>query len=205
MDDHSVSLFVNLHKLNDFRWLNRYFLEVHKKIYNGGYFVGCVETIATHKTRFYRKYSKFLAQILYPLNFFFVRILPKLPGIQRVYFFLTRGKNRVFSKAEIFGRLYFCGFKIVQSEVIGDCLFYIAQRVKNPSLDRNPSYGPLIKLRRIGYNGEIMYVNKFRTMHPYSEYLQEYIHAQNALDPNGKFANDFRLTGLGTTIPQTMD
>lgn len=81
--------------------------------------------------------------------------------------------------------------------MFGDCLFYVAQRVKTPSLDRNPSYGPLIRLRRIGYNGEIMHVNKFRTMHPYSEYLQEYIHEQNALDANGKFADDFRLTNWG--------
>ena len=197
IEDHSVSLLVNLHKLNDIRWLNRYFLEVHKKIYNGGWFVGCVETIQTHKTRFYRKYSKFLAQILYPFDFLFVRVLPKLPGIRKIYFVLTRGRNRVFSMAEILGRLYFCGFRIVQTEVIGDCMYYIAQRVKTPSLERNPSYGPLIKLRRVGYQGEILYVNKFRTMHPYSEYLQEYIHEQHALNTRGKFANDFRLTGWG--------
>ncbi len=197
IEDHSVSLLVNLHKLNDFRWLNRYFLEVHKKIYNGGWFIGCVETIHTHRARFYRKYSRFLAQMLYPLEFLFVRVLPKLPGIRKIYFVLTGGKNRVFSMAEILGRLYFCGFRIVQTEVIDDCMYYIAQRVKTPSLERNPSYGPLIKLRRVGYQGELLYVNKFRTMHPYSEYLQEYIHEQHALNSRGKFANDFRLTGWG--------
>ena len=197
IDDHAASLFVNLHKVNDFRWLNSYFLEVHKKIYNGGYFLGQGETLATRKKRFYSKYPKILAQILYPLNFLFVRVFPKLPVLQNIYFFFTRGRNRAISQAEILGRLCFCGFRIVATEEIDNSLYFIAQRAKTPSLEKNPSYGPLIQLRRIGYNKEVMYINKFRTMHPYSEFLQEYIFEQHELAENGKFFNDFRLTGWG--------
>jgi len=69
LDDHTSSLFINLHHVNDIRYLNRYFLEVHKKIYNGGYFVGCGETLATRKKRFYQKYSRTIGQILYPFHF----------------------------------------------------------------------------------------------------------------------------------------
>jgi len=197
LDNHTVSLFINLHKLNDIRWLNRYFLEVHKKIYNGGFFIGKADTNYTYKKAFYRKYSKVLADIFYPLMFILRRVVPKLPGLKQVYFFITRGKNRLLSKAEVLGRLYFCGFKIVDVKEIEDTLYFIAQRVKKPSVERNPSYGLTIKLRRIGLNGEIVYVNKFRTMHPYSEFLQEYIYEQNNLQDTGKFADDFRLTNWG--------
>ena len=34
-------------------------------------------------------------------------------------------------------------------------------------------------------------------MHPYSEYIQEYIYEENKLDEGGKFKNDFRVTTLG--------
>ena len=34
-------------------------------------------------------------------------------------------------------------------------------------------------------------------MHPYSEFLQEYIFEQHELTKSGKFFNDFRLTGWG--------
>jgi lipopolysaccharide/colanic/teichoic acid biosynthesis glycosyltransferase len=34
-------------------------------------------------------------------------------------------------------------------------------------------------------------------MHPYSEYLQDYIFEQNKLQNNGKFNDDFRLTSWG--------
>jgi lipopolysaccharide/colanic/teichoic acid biosynthesis glycosyltransferase len=138
-----------------------------------------------------------MAQMIYPLDFFFRRLLPKLPGLRRVYFFLTRGRNRLLSKAEALGRLYFCGFKVIAAEEIGERLFFIAQRVKNPSLERNPSYGTLIKLKRIGLDGRTFYIRKFRTMHPYSEFLQEYLYENHKLHDTGKFKDDFRVTGWG--------
>ena len=34
-------------------------------------------------------------------------------------------------------------------------------------------------------------------MHPYSEYLQDYVYQTNALQEGGKFADDFRVTSWG--------
>jgi len=34
-------------------------------------------------------------------------------------------------------------------------------------------------------------------MHPYSEYLQDYMYKRNGLREGGKFENDFRVTGWG--------
>ena len=193
----SKSLIINLHKINDFRYINRYFFELHKKIYNGGYFVSQAHTIMTHWHWFREKYPPFITKLLYPVDFMYRRVFPKLPVIKKLYFFLTRGKNRIMSKAEILGRLYFAGFKVLKITEINNRLFFIAKCVKNPSIDRNPSYGPIITLRRIGYGGNIIYIRKMRTMHPYSEYLQDYIYDQNKLQSNGKFKSDFRLTEWG--------
>ncbi len=197
LDSHCLRLFINLHPLNDFRRINKYFLEVHRSIFNGGYFVGNVDTIETHRKYFFRKYPALLAKIFYPFHFLFKRVFPKMPGLKEIYFAVTKGKNRVLSKAETLGRLYFSGFKVLAVKEINDRLYYIAQRVNTPSLDKNPSYSPVIKLERVGYGGEIMSVYKFRTMHPYSEYLQQYIFENYSLQENGKFANDFRVTQWG--------
>jgi len=107
------------------------------------------------------------------------------------------------SKAEIFGRLYFCGFKIVDELEIENRLFFIAQKVKQPSMNTNPTYGPLVQLKRIGFNGNIINVYKFRTMYPYSEFLQEYIYEKNHLDKGGKFRDDFRITEWGKVMRAT--
>ncbi len=52
-------------------------------------------------------------------------------------------------------------------------------------------------MRRAGKNGDSIYVYKLRTMHPFAEYLQEYIYEQNKLCEGGKFKNDIRVTTLG--------
>lgn len=195
--NHPLQLFINLHRLNDIRRLNRYFLEIHKKLYNNGNFVGRVETIHTHRLKIFSRYPKVIRRIVYCINFLTFRVWPKIPVIKTLYFSLTRGKNRVLSQAEVLGRLYFCGFKVVSAREIDNCLYFIARKIKNPSIDKNPSYGPIIKLPRMGYGGKIIYINKFRTMHPYSEYLQEYIYENFKLNSGGKFKNDFRVTSWG--------
>jgi lipopolysaccharide/colanic/teichoic acid biosynthesis glycosyltransferase len=106
----------------------------------------------------------------------------------------------VVSKAELLGRLSFCGFKIISTKYIEDKLYFIAQKTKIPSVEQNPSYGPLIELKRIGYQGKPIYIKKLRTMHPYSEFIQDYIHDMYRMQENGKFKDDFRITEWGKFI-----
>jgi hypothetical protein len=121
-----------------------------------------------------------------------------------VYYALTKGRNRIVSKAEVFGRLYFCGFRIAAERVMDDRLYFIAQKVKAPSSDTNPTYGPIIRLKRFcGGGNHLIVVYKFRTMYPYSEYLQKYIYERNKLEKGGKFKDDFRVTAWGKFLRKT--
>ena len=169
----------------------------------GGYFVGRVNTLSLYKRRFFEKYPKNFSHVLYFINYIFRRVVPKLSATKKVYFVVTRGENRAISRAEALGRLCFCGFEIVAEKEIGDDLYFIAQKVKTSSIDENPSYGPIVKFSRVGPNGNDLTVYKFRTMHPYSEYLQEYIYENNKLQQGGKFNNDFRVTTIGKFMRRT--
>jgi lipopolysaccharide/colanic/teichoic acid biosynthesis glycosyltransferase len=93
--------------------------------------------------------------------------------------------------------LYSCGFEIVEEQFINNRLFFVFRKIKEPLFDYHPTYGPIVKLQRIGKNGQIIGVFKMRTMHAYSEYLQDYIYNKYNLDEGGKFRNDFRITTLG--------
>ena len=84
-------------------------------------------------------------------------------------------------RAEMFGRLYSCGFEIIDHKSIDHSLFFVAKKVKIPHYDNNPTYAPIISLNRIGKNGKLFKVYKLRTMHPYSEYLQGYVYNKNKL------------------------
>ena len=195
--NNSKNLLVNLHKLNDMRYLNQYLITSHTKLIPDGILIGYLLPLETTFNRLQNQMPKLLFTLFYPLHFFFSRVIPKIPKINRLYFLLTKGNNRTISKAEMYGRLNFCGFKIVNNTIINDKLFFIAKKVKTVSKIKNPSYHPIVKLPRVGYRKEIIKIHKFRTMHPYSEFLQKDIYEKNELDSRGKFKNDFRVTSWG--------
>ncbi len=201
--DNSLRLFINLHKTNDVRWVNRYFLEIYKKLKTGGYLIGSAGTIALHRERFFSKYPKYFREVLYGLNYILRRVFPKIRGLNKIYFAITKGRGRLISRAEVLGRLYFCGFKVIAEHNDKNRVHFIAQKVKSPSLDQSPSYGPLVKLERFGGNGQQINIYKFRTMYPYSEYLQEYVYDKNRLQKGGKFRDDFRVSALGEFMRET--
>src|SRR3990172_501278 len=173
-DDQTLANYINLHRFNDVRYLNKYILKVHEKLKMGGIFIARAETLDIRKPKLFQQHAKPVAQLLHVFHFLYARVMAKLPLLNKLYYFLSRGKNRALSIAEVMGRLYFCGFKIVDLKKTKDDFFFIAQKVKEPVKNVKPSYGIVIKLKRIGRGGKSVYIRKLRTMHPYSEFLQEY-------------------------------
>ncbi len=190
-------LIAHLAKINDVRRLNLFFLGMHQSLVPGGYWVGYGHTLSTHREYIFSKFPGRIAGVVYFMDFIFRRILPKLPICKTIYFSLTKGRRRLISRAEFLGRLCFCGFEIVATQTIDKRFWVVARKVSTPSLDKNPTYGPLVSLRRSGFEGKLINVYKFRTMHPYSEYLQQYIYDHNGLQKGGKIEDDFRMTGWG--------
>jgi hypothetical protein len=188
---------VNLHNVNDFKRINKFFETVNSRLPLYGLYINCAVTNLIRKKRIMRKYPPVLNGIYYFFHYLFMRIFPKLPFTKRFYFWVTNGYNRTISKAETFGRLYSCGFELISERQIGDRLYFVARKVHEPAFDYHPTYGPLIRLKRIGKNGKTIYVYKMRTMHPYSEYLQDYVYKTSDLQEGGKFRNDFRVSTLG--------
>jgi hypothetical protein len=147
--------------------------------------------------RLAKKYPSFIGQIVIMLDFVLNRILPRLSGFKNIYFNITAGVKRTISKAEVLGRLVSCGFEIIEYKEINNLTYFVVMKTGEPAYNPNPSYGPLFKMPRIGKDGKIIYVYKFRTMHPYSEYLQDYVLRLNGYSAVGKPADDFRLTKWG--------
>ena len=192
-----LGLIENEERINDIRYLNKYFEEINKRLKIGAFFKGNVETYSVRRKRILQKYPPLFNRIYLFFDTLLVRISPKLPLTKNLYFNITKGKGRVLSKAETYGRLYSCGFEFVEEEYKNNKVYFTFKKVKEPIFDNNPSYGFLIKLKRVGINGKPISVYKFRTMRPYSEYLQEYVFQKNNLQKGGKMKNDFRISPHG--------
>ena len=189
---------INLRRVNDVRFINKFFETVNEHLPVNGRYTCCVETKDLRKKRLFRKYPFPVNYAYYYLVDFPVkRVMPKLKITRRLYFWVTQGRNRVITRAETLGRLISCGFDIVDEEYIGDLCYITSEKVKAPAYDPSPTYGPLIRLNRVGKDGKMIKVYKMRTMHPFSEYLQEYIYKRYDLDEGGKFKDDFRVTTQG--------
>ena len=163
----------------------------------GCYFIISVETKGTRKTRIYDKYPKGIRLLAYSSDFLFHRIFAKLKSTRKFYYTLTKGNNRAMSLTEAMGRLVSCGFEVIDYKRIGYRTYIVTKKVTEPVYDMQPTYGPFCQLNRLGKNGERFTVYKIRTMHPYSEYLQDYIFEKNNLQNGGKIKNDFRVTEWG--------
>jgi hypothetical protein len=197
---HSSTAFmalVNMKRVNDINFINKFFETVNRKLPEGGAFIGCAETKDLRKKRILKKYPPVLNWIFYALDYLLKRVFPKFILTKKIYYLFTRGQNRVISRAELLGRLYSCGFELIDDEFVNGLYCFAVKKVKSPVYDLDPTYGPFVKLHRVGKDGRIIRVYKFRTMHPYSEYLQDYLFKNNSLDKGGKYKNDFRITTLG--------
>lgn len=183
-------------KLNDIRRINKFLEQINIHLSPGDIFIGNALTIDILRRKILKN-NKLAGHIKLFFIFLFKRILPKLSWTKKPYFFLTNGRNRILSRAEVLGRLVSCGFKITGFDETDDSLYFVAEKSGKPFYDMSPSYGPLFKMKRVGKGGKFIYVYKFRTMYPYSEYLQDYIIQQYGYAKTGKPSNDFRLTGWG--------
>ena len=183
--------------MNNTRYINKLLEQINLNIYDETIIVGSFETFTSRRNRIFYYKIPIIKYLYMLLEFLFLRALPKISGVKKIYFFVTKGKNRLISKAEMLGRLVCCGFEIIGTRKISGIDYFIAKKIKQPSFDMQPSYGPIFGMQRIGKGGKTFKVYKFRTMHPYSEYLQDYILKLNGYAKSGKPANDFRLTPWG--------
>lgn len=188
---------INLMPLNQIRGINTMFGMVNDKLPDEGVFVCCFEPQSTTKRNILQRFPPVFGHLYYMAHYLYKRVLPKIFMTERLYFDITEGKNRILSKAEVLGRLCYCGFDIVAEHKYGDLCYVVARRAFTPETILKKRYGIFVRLDRMGKNGKMFRVYKFRTMHPYSEYIQAYIYNRYDLQDGGKFNHDIRVSTVG--------
>jgi len=148
------------------------------------------------KDKYFIKQPKLIASIRYFINRFHHVLTYKLfqNNTKNIHEYSSR--YRYISYVETIGRCFACGYELFSNNIINNKNYLVLKKIEEKNI-LEKKYGAIITLPRIGKNGKKINVYKFRTMFPYSEYLQEYIHRKNNLDKGGKFKNDYRITKVG--------
>ena len=204
-----VGLLVGRTRINDVHRLNMFLQFCVKRIIMGGYFVVRYMPLENVAKKLKDRYTGVLYWAVGILHYMWYRAIPKIPWLDILYFWrkiswldtfilsITKRRNRVLSKAEVWGRLSYYGMHvIVESRGDGE-IYLIAQRGALPVQGKRPSYYPIVALEKVGLNDGIIRMHKIRTMFPFSEFLQKRIFEDHGLTSSGKFADDFRLTEFG--------
>lgn len=177
------------------------FEKIQKSLNEESLFAFKINTAENVKIRLEAALPDWALQFYYPFHFLVRRVLPKIKGFRKIYRVLHMPID--VSKAEIIGRLIYQGFSIVAVQETNQETIFITKRhpTDNPSLSKPPSSeGVLFRMTRLGKDAKKLTIYKFRSMHPYAEYVQEYIYTHHGLDDGGKFKNDFRVSTGGRII-----
>jgi lipopolysaccharide/colanic/teichoic acid biosynthesis glycosyltransferase len=200
IENDSCSCIINLKRINDVRYISKFLQTANAKLPRHGYYITRVETKNQRVQNLMNRFPWPLGWLVSFTDFIFHRVLPKIPVTRKAYYWATKGQNRVLTLSETLGRLISCGFGIVDHKEIDGHTWIVARKEQAPGYNENPTYGVLVKLRRVGMDGKLINVYKLRTMHPFSEYIQEYVYLNNNLKEGGKLDNDYRITSWGRVM-----
>ena len=190
-------IIINELGLNRIRHLNTFLNKANEALVDDGYLWCHSRTSGLKREIIQRAWPGFPGRVLYAFHYLWHRVCAKLTLTRWFYMWVTKGKNRTYSRVEILGRMYRAGFEVIDERFQKGEFFILGRKVKAPIWDDDPTCGVLVKLNRVGYHGKMIGVYKFRTMYSYSEYLQPYMLEHEGLQKGGKFAHDYRVNFWG--------
>lgn len=188
---------INFKSLNSARDINEHLRAINKLLPDAGCYIGRVETYWERRKKIFKRCGKFLGPVVWFADFIVNRAFARMAFFERIYSWVTGGTFHELSKTELLGRLFYCGFSLIDTVTVKGLVYFSVIKVKESNPAPAPSQHLIIKIPRVGKDGKLIGVYKFRTMHPYAEYVQDYIVQQNGYNEVGKPNNDWRVTKWG--------
>jgi len=185
--------------VNDFVEINDLLWQIREKLKPGGMLMGRVKTLETKKISVLGRRSPAIYGIIFLYDFVFRRVLPTLLGLIHIVRKVGLTRHRIMSKCEALGRLRYCGYEILHLQESAGHLCFVT-RPGTALMNGDPCEGVFIKIRKQGLNGRNFFCYKLRTMHPYANYLHDYVLDNLEIDNNGKIVGDFRVPIWGKIL-----
>ena len=193
-------LIFNCKGLTHIRHLNTFLNKANEVLPKGGYLWCHSRTAGLKRMVILSAHPGIVGKTIYFMHYMWHNVMSRISLTRWFYMFVTKGQNRSYCRVEILGRMFRAGFEVIDERFEKGEFYVLGRKIKEPIWDDKPTNGLLVKLNRVGRWGKMIGVYKFRTMYPYSEYLQPYLYAHEGLAPGGKFAHDYRVNWLGEKL-----
>jgi lipopolysaccharide/colanic/teichoic acid biosynthesis glycosyltransferase len=186
--------------LNCVPYVNEFLIKLKSHLELNTKVVFYYNTVSQRRSYLTKNYG-ILTKTIFPIIDFYRNRL-KLRNIKKGALKSSLLYNSKYSKAEILGRITYSGYKLIE-EIDGPDYNKII--VRPSELKETPEvseikYSNLIKLPRIGRFNKVIYVYKFRTMYPYSEYITDYVYQTYNFRAGGLFEADIRISKKGNFL-----
>ena len=155
---HHPRLIINKLGLTRIRHLNTFLNKANEAMVDGGYLWCHSRTSGLKKQVILRSHPGFIGKALYFNHYLWHRVFARMKLTRWFYMWVTKGKNRSYSRVELLGRMYRAGFEVVDERFHMGEYFILGQKFREPIWDDDPTYGALVKLNRVGYKGKDGYM-----------------------------------------------
>ena len=113
LKNHHPRLIINKMGLTRIRHLNTFLNKANENLVDGGYLWCHSRTSGLKKEIILRSHPGFIGKVIYALHYFWHRFCARLKATRWFYMWVTKGKNRCYSRVELLGRMYRAGFEVV--------------------------------------------------------------------------------------------
>jgi len=175
--------------LNSIRKINLFLKSLYENIHTNQKIYITFENNSQRNNRLSKKYTV----IFRVIDFFINRAIFKKGTFLNKYY-------RSLSTAEVMGRAIYNNFEINDCFSKNKKTIIIMSKTKSHKSFSEPSTNIILRLNRYGKDLKTFKLYKIRTMHIYSEFLQDYMVDSFGYTKKGKPNNDFRITSWGRII-----
>ena len=125
---HHPRLIINRLGLTRIRHLNTFLNKANENLVDGGYLWCHSRTSNLKRQIFMRRHPGFIGKVLYAFHYLWHRVFARMKYTRWFYMWVTKGKNRSYSRVELLGRMYRAGFEVVDERFHQGEFFILGQK-----------------------------------------------------------------------------